>query len=316
MKILNINTYDGPNIWSIKKTKLIEVTLDLEELEKFPTNLIKYFSENLEKSLPTMISHRCSEDRVGGFFYRVKEGTWMGHVLEHLALELQTLAGTMVGYGRTRSTKTEGIYHVVYEYEYANIGIQAAHYGLEILKHILSNKVYFPENEIKALRNLIDFEIKKQVPHNERLDIFEKRLELLSDLKYHIGLSFAGEDRYYVKQIAEKLKELGLLVFYDEYEKDKLWGKDLYSYLSDIYSKKCLFCIVFISKDYAKKSWTKHELKNAQERAFIENREYILPIRLDNTEIGGINSTIGYINASNTTVDIIANLVYNKILDT
>ena len=75
--------------------------LDLEEMEQRPTNEIDGFLERLQTMFPTMYGHRCSEGVPGGFFSRVKEGTWMGHVIEHIALELQTLAGMETGFGRT-----------------------------------------------------------------------------------------------------------------------------------------------------------------------------------------------------------------------
>ena len=104
----------GPNYWSVRRHKLIQMRLDLEELEQSPTNKIDGFSERLEKMLPSMFSHRCSEKVAGGFFLRVKNGTWMGHVIEHIALEIQTLAGMETGFGRTRSTSKEGVYNVVF----------------------------------------------------------------------------------------------------------------------------------------------------------------------------------------------------------
>jgi len=80
--------------------------LDLEELEQSPTNKIDGFRERIEALMPSLITHRCSEGVQGGFFSRIVRGTWMGHVIEHIALEIQTLAGMDTGFGRTRETKT------------------------------------------------------------------------------------------------------------------------------------------------------------------------------------------------------------------
>lgn len=113
---------------------------------------------------------------------------------------------------------------------------------------------------------------------------------------YDVALSYAGEDRNHVEALADALKRRGLKIFYDKYEKSILWGQDLYTYLSDLYEKKALYCVVFLSQHYAAKVWTRHELKAAQARALSENREYILPLRLDNTEIPGTLPTIGYLN--------------------
>src|SRR4051812_4405811 len=101
MQIIEIKILRGPNYWSNYRKKLIVMKLDLQELENSPTNKIPGFSDRLKSIIPSMISHRCSKDHEGGFFERVQEGTWMGHVIEHIALEIQTLAGMDVGFGRT-----------------------------------------------------------------------------------------------------------------------------------------------------------------------------------------------------------------------
>jgi TIR domain len=92
-----------------------------------------------------------------------------------------------------------------------------------------------------------------------------------------------------------------------------LWGKDLYEHLADVYSNQAHFCIMLISASYAKKAWTNHERKNAQARAFREHREYILPVRLDDTMIPGIAETIGYIDFSQSSPGEIADLVQQKL---
>ncbi|MEO9022750.1 MAG: cyanophycin synthetase, partial [Ginsengibacter sp.] len=102
------------------------MTLDLEELEEKPSNKIDGFAKNLEKLLPTLYEHRCSEGEPGGFLKRLEEGTWMGHVIEHVALELQTLAGMDMGFGRTRGTGKEGEYFVVFDYMEEEAGVFAA----------------------------------------------------------------------------------------------------------------------------------------------------------------------------------------------
>src|SRR2546429_4350354 len=108
-----------------------------------------------------------------------------------------------------------------------------------------------------------------------------------SDFEYDVCLSFAGEDRAYVKQVADKLTKEGVRVFYDEYERAELWGKDLYIHLDDVYQNAAKHCVLFASKNYARKLWASHERRSAQARAFRENQEYILPARFDDTEIPG-----------------------------
>lgn len=112
---------------------------------------------------------------------------------------------------------------------------------------------------------------------------------------YDVVLSFAGEDRKYVEECADILTALGIKVFYDLYEQDVLWGKDLYTFLADIYSNKARYAIVFISQHYVKKCWTKHEFKFINERMFNSETEYLLPVFLDDTKLCGIPETQGYL---------------------
>lgn len=154
MKILDIKVMRGPNYWSIRRHKLIQMRLDLEELEQYPTNKINGFSERLEKMFPSMHSHRCSVGSPGGFFYRVKEGTWMGHVIEHIALELQTLAGMECGFGRTRSTGKEGVYNVVFSYMEEKAGVYTAKAAVRIAEALISGSAYDLADDIQNLREI------------------------------------------------------------------------------------------------------------------------------------------------------------------
>lgn len=131
--------------------------------------------------------------------------------------------------------------------------------------------------------------------------------------KYQVALSFAGEDRSIAKDLAERLKERGVSVFFDEYEQASLWGKDLYQHLQHVYRDSAQFCVVLLSTHYAAKLWPRHELKQAQARAFEENREYILPLRIDDTEISGISKTIGYLDIRNTPVAVVVQHILDKL---
>jgi len=131
--------------------------------------------------------------------------------------------------------------------------------------------------------------------------------------EYDIAISFAGEDRKVAEEIAEKLKAGGTKVFYDNYEKATLWGKDLYEHLNDVYKNKATFCLMVISNSYRNKQWTNHERKAAQARAFSQNKEYILPLKMDDTEIPGLNETIGYVDFRNSNTDEIVKLLQDKL---
>jgi cyanophycin synthetase len=155
MKILEIKILRGPNYWSIRRTKLIQMKLDLEEMESRPTNTINGFRERLELLFPTMYQHRCSEGVAGGFFKRVDEGTWMGHVIEHIALELQTLAGMDTGFGRTRgANEKEGIYFVCFTYLEEDAGVYAAKAAVNIAKALTDNIDYDLTTDIQNLREI------------------------------------------------------------------------------------------------------------------------------------------------------------------
>jgi cyanophycin synthetase len=130
------------------------MTLDLEELEEQPTNKIKGFYERLTKSMPSLYNHRCSEGHPGGFFERVKEGTWMGHVIEHIAIELQTLAGLDVGFGRTRQTNKHGVYNVVFDYETEKAGEYAAQAAVRVAEALISGKRYRLSDDIDKIKEL------------------------------------------------------------------------------------------------------------------------------------------------------------------
>lgn len=154
MKIEDIKVLKGPNYWSIRRLKLIQMRLNLEELEQRPTNSIEGFLERLEKQFPSMYQHRCSEGAPGGFFKRVAEGTWMGHVIEHLALEIQSLAGMEVGFGRTRGTGKEAEYFVVFNYMEEDAGVYAAKAAVRIAQALVDSTAYNLDEDIQQLREI------------------------------------------------------------------------------------------------------------------------------------------------------------------
>ncbi len=141
MKIESIDIIKGKNRWSDSRKQLVHMVLDLGRYEELPSNKIAGFYERLKKEIPTMQSHRCSIGRAGGFFKRVKEGTWMGHIIEHVALELQTLAGMDTGWGRTRRVKgRRGVYNVVFDYTDPTCGKYAAREAVKVVKDIINDR--------------------------------------------------------------------------------------------------------------------------------------------------------------------------------
>ena len=129
---------------------------------------------------------------------------------------------------------------------------------------------------------------------------------------YDVALSFADEDREYVEKVAMILKENNVKVFYDRFEQIDMWGKNLYEHLDEVYRKRARYCVLFISKHYAQKVWTNHERRSAQARAVRENREYILPVRFDDTEIPGLTPDIVYIDAREVSPGELASIIMRK----
>ncbi len=130
---------------------------------------------------------------------------------------------------------------------------------------------------------------------------------------YDVALSFAEEDRLYAVALFKVLRQYGVEVFYDKEDKSTLWGKNLYPYLSDLYQNRARYCVMFLSKHYAAKFWTNHEREAAQARAFREQEEYILPVRLDDTEIPGILPTTAYLSWPPETAETIASAIITKL---
>ncbi len=153
MKILKTQTLRGPNYWSIRYGKLIVLRLDLEDVADRTTSEIPGFYEGLLQALPSLVEHFCSPGCRGGFLSRVQEGTMMGHVVEHVALELQSLAGMDVGFGRTRETSTPGVYRVVFEYIDEQVGRYAGRAAVRMCQSIINEGVY-PAEELE--QDLVD----------------------------------------------------------------------------------------------------------------------------------------------------------------
>jgi cyanophycin synthetase len=154
LEIRDTTVYRGPNIWARMPAILMEV--DIGELEDRPTNKIPGFYEVLTELLPGLYDHSCSVGRPGGFLQRLREGTWMGHVLEHVALELQNLAGAEVTRGKTRGAGERGVYNVVYAYDQEDVGVAAGKLAARLLNHIISQTEpdfdFIAELEEKVIR--------------------------------------------------------------------------------------------------------------------------------------------------------------------
>jgi TIR domain len=132
-------------------------------------------------------------------------------------------------------------------------------------------------------------------------------------VEFDVALSFAGEDRAHAERLANLLRDTHVRVFYDEFVKATLWGKDLYQHLETIYKDQATYFVVFVSEAYINKNWTKHELRQAQARSFASDREYILPLRVDDAVLPGLPPTIGYLDLRNTTLEQVAVLLLETL---
>ncbi len=140
MKILELRALRGANYWSNRWRKLIVMKLDIGEYENKPSDTIPGFTGKLKELIPSLQTHTCSYGYEGGFLQRVSEGTWAGHIVEHIALEMQTLAGMDTGFGRTRETNVKGIYNVIFSYIEEKAGIYTAEESVKLFVAIAEGK--------------------------------------------------------------------------------------------------------------------------------------------------------------------------------
>ena len=136
LRILETRVLRGPNYWS--RQQVVKLLVDLGSLEQFPSNTIPGFVDGLLGWMPSLEDHACSLNRRGGFVTRLKDGTWAGHIAEHIALELQNLAGTQVHHGKTRSAGADGQYNVIYEYREEAVGIEAGKVAVRLVNHLVA----------------------------------------------------------------------------------------------------------------------------------------------------------------------------------
>jgi cyanophycin synthetase len=152
MKILDIRALWGPNYYS--RYPAMYMLLDIGKLEEIPSSKVPDFKDRLLKMIPTMMEHRCSKGHEGGFIERIEEGTWAGHIVEHIALELQCLANMYVGFGKTRETAQKGVYTVVYRYRDEEVGIEAGKAAVDIVDKLFQKKTIKVQPIIDRLKEI------------------------------------------------------------------------------------------------------------------------------------------------------------------
>ncbi|GAB3412652.1 cyanophycin synthetase [Massilia agilis] len=154
IKILRVTHLRGPNIWTYRP--VIEAWLDIGELEDFPSNTLPGLNERLTTWLPGLIEHRCGVGTRGGFLERLQEGTWAGHILEHIVLELQNMAGMKTGFGKTRSVGEPGIYKMAFRTREEGVGRAALEAGRELLLAAINDEPFDMKGTVERLTDLVD----------------------------------------------------------------------------------------------------------------------------------------------------------------
>jgi cyanophycin synthetase len=205
----------GPNLYAHRPC--IKWKVDIGAYEERPTSAIEGFTDRLKALIPSLIEHRCSEGVRGGFFTRLEEGTWLGHVMEHVSLELQGLAGIEVGFGRARSAGPPGVYNVVYECEERETGILAGETAIDLIETLIAGEPFDVQERISELRRLyernslgpstrsiVDAAVKRGIPYI-RLD----------DLNL-VQLGYGGNARKIQATIASTTRYMGVEIAGDK----------------------------------------------------------------------------------------------------
>jgi len=154
MNIIAQRCFEGPNLYSYCPATLVQV--DIGVLEGYPSDKLNGFTERLLEALPGLYEHHCSRGRPGGFAERLYEGTYMGHVIEHVAIELQCLAGMAVSFGKTETTGKPGIYNVVFQHKIGCAGEKAGRHAVRLVEDLLARRRVFVDDIIDDLRKTGD----------------------------------------------------------------------------------------------------------------------------------------------------------------
>jgi cyanophycin synthetase len=152
--IINVLSLRGPNLWTYRP--VLEAWVDIGELEDAPSNTIPGFYERLSTWLPGLIEHRCGVGERGGFLQRLREGTWPGHILEHVMIELQNLAGMQTGFGKARQTSTRGVYKVAVRARHEQVSRHALHAARDLVMAAIEDQPYDVDAAVSQLRDMVD----------------------------------------------------------------------------------------------------------------------------------------------------------------
>lgn len=221
MEILTHRALRGPNFYS--RFPVTFMTLDIGGLEETPSDMIPGLADRIKATMPTLVEHRCSPGRVGGFFERLDRGTWAGHIVEHLSLELQCLAGMHVGFGKTRETTRRGIYSVVYRHLDEECGLLAGRHAVDLLGRLILGETVDVAPMVQELRetrekNLLGPSTRSIVEAAEKRGVPIMRLNKAS----HVMLGHGIKQQHIQASMTGKTTALSVAI-----AADKEWTKKL-----------------------------------------------------------------------------------------
>ena len=221
MEIVAHRALRGPNFYA--RFPVTYMLLDIGELEERPSDLIPGLPSRIKEALPSLVEHRCSPGHRGGFFERLDRGTWAGHIVEHIAIELQCLAGMEVGFGKTRETTTRGVYSVVYRHLDEECGLVAGRHAVTLLQRLIDDEPVELEPILQELRetrerNLLGPSTRAIVDAAQRRGIPFMRVNSQS----HVMLGHGVKQRHIQASMTGKTHALAVAI-----AADKEWTKRL-----------------------------------------------------------------------------------------
>lgn len=222
MEILDQRALRGPNFFA--RFPVIYMELDIGRLEETPSDELPGLNARVKAALPSLVGHRCSPGVPGGFFQRLDRGTWAGHIVEHIAIELQCLAGMEVGYGKTRELAAEGVYSVVFRYRDEACGLMAGERAVQLLEDLIADRAVDVDATVRALKetreaNLFGPSTASIVDEATRRGIPHRRLNAHS----HVLLGQGHRQRHIQASMTD-----GTTVFGVELAADKAWSKRMF----------------------------------------------------------------------------------------
>ncbi|WP_298859830.1 cyanophycin synthetase [uncultured Gimesia sp.] len=221
MKILEQRALRGPNRYSRYPT--IFMLLDIGEFEEQPSDTLPGFPERLVKLIPTLYNHQCSVGEPGGFLQRLQRGTWLGHIVEHIALEAQCLAGMDVGFGKTYDTIDKGIYKVVYRYRVESVGLRAGQAAVELVEAVARDRSFDIEALVFELKQLRENDMLGPSTHSiveeaKRRGIPAQRLNEDS----HVQLGYGVKQRHIQSTLTDRTSALGVEIADEKFRTKEL----------------------------------------------------------------------------------------------